>query len=80
MAAKNLNIRDMASINELTVLSNIESMNSVLILQDINKPSRFIQLCQIADYQLNVLNKKETNKSIKKPDNDILSISGDPTK
>jgi len=80
MAAKNLNIRDMASINELTVLSNIESMNSVLILQDICKPSRFSQLCQIADYQLNVLNKKETNKSIKKQDNDILSISGEPTK
>ena len=73
LAAKNLNIRDMASINELTVLSNIESMNSVLILQKIDKPSRFKQLCQIADYQLNVLNSKETNKSIKNLDNNTLS-------
>ena len=73
LAAKNLNIRDMASINELTVLSNIESMNSVLILQKIDKPSRFKQLCQIADYQLNVLNTKETNKSIKNLDNNTLS-------
>jgi hypothetical protein len=73
LAAKNLNIRDIASINELTVLSNIESMNSVLILQNIEKPGRFKQLCQIVDYQLNVLNTKETNKAIKKSDNNTLS-------
>ena len=73
LAAKNLNIRDMASINELTVLSNIESMNSVLILQEIDKPSRFKQLCQIADYQLNVLNTKETNKSIRNSENSSLN-------
>ncbi|MDP3433290.1 MAG: KilA-N domain-containing protein [Bacteroidota bacterium] len=73
LVAKNLNIRDMASINELTVLSNIESMNSVLILQDIEKTGRFKQLCQIADYQLNVLNTKETSKSIKKSDNNTLN-------
>ncbi len=66
LAAKNLNIRDMASINELTVLSNIESMNSVLIHQEIDKPSRFNQLLQIANYQLNILNNKEINKSIRK--------------
>jgi hypothetical protein len=80
LAAKNLNIRDMASINELTVLSNIESMNSVLILQEIDKPSRFNQLCQIAKYQLNVLNTKETYKSIRKSDNNTLSITGNPVK
>jgi len=73
LAAKNLNIRDMASINELNVLSNIESMNSVLILQEIDKPGRFKQLCQIADYQLNVLNTKETSKSIYKSHNNILN-------
>lgn len=65
LAAKNINIRDMAS------------MNSVLILQNIEKPGRFKQLCQIADYQLNVLNSKETSKSIKKLDNNTLNAKND---
>ncbi|NOX86526.1 MAG: KilA-N domain-containing protein [Chlorobi bacterium] len=65
LAGKGMNIRDMASINELTVLSNIESMNSVLIGQGIGKPERFDQLHEIAKYQLQVLNKKEIHKAIK---------------
>ncbi len=65
LVKSNLNIRDVASINELTVLSNIESMNSVLIIQGIDKANRFIQLKQIAEYQLQVLNNKESYKAIK---------------
>ena len=36
-AKQGLNIRDMASINELTILSNLESYNAVLIKKNINK-------------------------------------------
>ncbi len=65
LARKNLNIRDLASIIELTVLSNIESMNSVLIHQGIPKENRFKQLLQIACYQLEVLNQKLIDHSTK---------------
>lgn len=36
-AEKNLNIRDMASINELVVLSNMESFNAELIKRQVGK-------------------------------------------
>lgn len=62
---KSFNIRDFASINELTVLSNIESMNSILIHQGIEKPERFSQIVKIAQYQLQILNKKENQKMTK---------------
>ncbi len=65
MASKNMNLRDMASINELTVLSNIESMNSVLIRQGLSKQDRFMQLEEIAKYQLHLLNEKESHKALK---------------
>ena len=64
-AKQGMNIRDMASINELTVLSNIESMNAILIKQGISKKERFAQLQEIAKYQLQVLNQKQLNQSTK---------------
>jgi len=64
LANKNLNIRDMASITQLTVLSNIESMNAVLIQQGISKADRFTQLLKIASYQTQILNKKEKQKAL----------------
>ncbi len=67
-AKKNLNIRDFASINELTVLSNIESMNSVLIQEGLDKEDRFKRIKSIADYQLEVLNTSNTKKAIKRGD------------
>jgi hypothetical protein len=64
LAKKGLNIRDIATINQLTVLSNIESMNAVMIKQNIPKIERYKELCEIARYQLDVLNAKEKNKSV----------------
>jgi len=63
---KDLNIRDFASINELAVLSNIESLNAVLIKKGIEKSDRFHQLQEIALYQLEILNNKNSFKSLKK--------------
>ncbi len=70
-ANKDLNIRDFASINELAVLSNIESFNAELIKKGIEKTDRFNQLCEIVNYQLEILNKKNALKAMKKLADDI---------
>ena len=66
--ANNLNLRDYASINELTVLSNIESHNAELIKDGISKEERFKILSEIAKYQLNILNNSEKIRMIKNND------------
>ena len=60
--AKNSNVRDYASINELTVLSNLESHNAELIKEGKTKEERFEALNEIATYQLNVLNESDNLK------------------
>ena len=54
--AKSSNIRDYATINELTVLSNLESHNAEMIKEGKNKEERFEMLSEIAKYQLGILN------------------------
>lgn len=70
-AKNDLNIRDFASINELAVLSNIESLNAELIKKKLDKTERFIQLREMAVYQLEVLNKKNAMKAMKKLADDV---------
>ena len=65
-ADKGLNIRDFASIIELTVLSNLESHNAQLIREKIGKKERFMKLVEIAKYQLRVLRENDLIKSLKK--------------
>ena len=65
------NIRDMASINELNVLSNLQSLNATLIKQGLDKKERFLILMETAKDQLNLLEKYDYIKSIKKIDNTI---------
>lgn len=60
--AKNSNVRDYATINELTVLSNLESHNAELIKEGKSKEERFEILSKIAKYQLNILNNAEKIK------------------
>ncbi len=62
--AKNSNIRDYASIAELTVLSNLETHNAELIKQGLLKAERFKRLQEIAQYQLNVLKEAELIKEL----------------
>jgi len=71
LARKDFNIRDFASINELAVLSNIESLNAELIKKNIDKFERFIQLREMAVYQLEILDKKDALKAMKKLADDI---------
>lgn len=62
--AKNSNIRDYASIAELTVLSNLETHNAELIKSRMEKKARFETLRQIAQYQLRVLAEAEKIKEL----------------
>ncbi len=54
MVGKNLNIRDSASLIELTVLSNLESYNAILIQNHVEKDARFNELRRTAQQQLEV--------------------------
>lgn len=62
--AKSSNIRDYASISELTVLSNLETHNAELIKEGKSKTERFETLRKIAQYQLRVLNEAEAIRSL----------------
>lgn len=57
--AKKSNVRDYATINELTVLSNLETHNAQMIREGKDKKNRFEALKEIAEYQLRVLNEAE---------------------
>ena len=49
------NIRDHATLEQLVVLSNMESLNAVLIQQGVAQPERLLQLNRIAIQQLRTL-------------------------
>lgn len=57
------NIRDYATIQQLVVLSNLESINAMLISQDVSQQARLIQLNNIAITQMKSL---VDNQHIKK--------------
>lgn len=49
------NIRDYASINELICLSNMESMNSVMIKEGLVQSDRLMKLNEMAIHQMEIL-------------------------
>ncbi len=57
------NIRDQATLEQLVVLTNLESLNAVLIQQGLAQTNRLLQLNKIAIQQLKTL---LNNQSIKK--------------
>lgn len=59
------NIRDYATINELTCLSNMENINAVLINEKITQSERLQKLNQIAIQQMRVLQEVENRKYLK---------------
>ncbi len=59
------NIRDMATIEQLVVLSNMESINSVLINQGVSQTQRLIQLNTIAITQMKSLIGNRNLKNLK---------------
>jgi hypothetical protein len=66
LSKKSMNIRDIASINELAILSNLEALNAEMIKENVIKEERFLRLREIAKYQLSVLNDKDFMKTLKK--------------
>lgn len=64
--AKKNNVRDFASIQELAVLSNLETHNAQMIREEKNKEERFKILKDIAEYQLNVLREADRVKIVEK--------------
>jgi len=71
LAGKSMNIRDIASINELAILSNLETLNAQMIKEKENKTNRFLKLREIAKYQLLVLNEKDFMKALKKLNDNV---------
>lgn len=59
------NIRDYASINKLICLANLESLNAVLISENISQKERLIKLNAIAIKQMKVLIEVESRKTLK---------------
>ena len=59
------NMRDQASLEQLVVLSNLESLNAVLIRQGMPQPERLIRLNQIAITQMHSLMTSATMKKLK---------------
>jgi hypothetical protein len=71
---KNINLRDQASIEQLTVLSNLENINSVLIDAKIKREERFYKLREIAKKQLKTFSEFNTNKNKKMLNNSLKLI------
>ncbi|MEI8273482.1 MAG: KilA-N domain-containing protein [Paludibacter sp.] len=59
------NIRDYATIEQLVVLTNLESLNAVLIAQELPQSDRLLQLNKTAIQQLKVLTNNMTLKNLK---------------
>ena len=59
------NIRDMATLEQLVVLSNLESINAVLIHQGLQQTDRLVQLNKIAITQMKSLMGNKSIKNIK---------------
>ena len=81
LALQGKNIRDYADLHHLTVLSNLESYNSILLSQNISKEQRLIELRKTVLSQLKTLQsmsnysldklKSPHLKKLEKPNDDI---------
>lgn len=58
------NIRDYAGVNELICLSNMESLNAVLINEGLSQSERLVKLNRIAIQQMRIL--EDTNRKLLK--------------
>ena len=66
LASKGMNIRETASINQLVVLSNMESANSEMIKQGVSRKQRFEILHKMAKEQLKVLDTNNIEQKFRK--------------
>ena len=66
LVSKGMNIRETASINQLVVLSNMESANSEMIKQGLSREQRFGVLHKMAKEQLKVLDTNNIEQRFRK--------------
>ena len=66
LASKGINLRETASINQLVVLSNMESANSEMIKQGVSRKQRFEILHKMAKEQLEVLDTNNIEQKFRK--------------
>ena len=59
------NMRDYATLEQLVVLSNMESINALLIRQELPQPERLVQLNNVAITQMRSLIENKKMKSLK---------------
>ena len=59
------NIRDFANLEQLVVLSNMESINALLIQQGLSQNERLVQLNIVAITQMKTLVESSTLKKLK---------------
>ena len=59
------NVRDYASLEQLVVLSNMESINALLIEQQLSQSDRLIQLNNVAITQMKSLIENKNMKRLK---------------
>ena len=62
---KSGNIRDEATLEQLVVLSNMESINALLIRQGLSQAERLLQLNKVAITQMKSLLESNSLKSLK---------------
>lgn len=70
------NMRDSASIVELIVISNAESLNAELIKEGLSKQERYERIQRMAQDQIKILSKEDTMKALKKTSDDVYLIEG----
>ena len=68
------NMRDSASIVELIVISNAESLNAELIKEGLSKQERYERIQRMAQDQMKILSKEDTMKALKKTSEDVYLI------
>lgn len=68
------NMRDSASIAELIVISNAESLNAELIKEGLSKQERYERMQRMAQDQMKILSKEDTMKAVKKTSDDVYLI------
>lgn len=59
------NIRDYATVNELICLSNLESLNAILIEDGLPQKERLVKLNEIAIHQMGILEEQENHLYLK---------------
>ena len=74
-ARQGRNIRDVASINELIILSNLETHNAQFIRDGLSKEIRYERLADIAKMQRESLHRVDPIKSIKKLTNETYHLA-----